>query len=86
MLEAKLTLESKELAIKNLVDPLGAALKSLGEQAHAMEVSRSGAYTEVKTLVENIQKTIPASLDALKIETAQLITALRAPQDPRQLG
>jgi DNA recombination protein RmuC len=78
--EAKQTLESKELAIKNLVDPLGAALKSLGEQAQAMEVSRSGAYTEVKTLVENIQRTIPASLDALKIETAQLITALRAPK------
>ena len=41
---------------------------------------RSGAYSEVKTLVENMQKSIPASLDALKNETAQLITALRAPK------
>jgi DNA recombination protein RmuC len=78
--EAKLTLEAKELAIKNMLDPLGAALKSLDEQAREMEVKRSGAYSEVKTLVENIQNSIPASLDALKIETAQLITALRAPK------
>ena len=77
---AKQTLEAKELAIKNMLDPVGAALKSLDEQARAMEITRSGAYSEVKTLVENIQKSIPASLDALKNETAQLITALRAPK------
>ncbi len=45
-----------------------------------MEAQRSGAYAKVETLVENIQKTIPASLDALKYETSQLITALRAPK------
>ena len=78
--DAKQTLEAKELAIKNLLDPLGAALKSLNEQAREMEVKRSGAYFEVKTLVENIQNSIPASLNALKNETAQLITALRAPK------
>src|SRR5665213_1669231 len=74
------TLAAKELAIKNLLDPLGAALKSLDEQARHMEAHRSGAYSKVETLVENIQKTIPASLDALKNETAQLISALRAPK------
>ena len=78
--EAELTLEAKERAIKNMLDPLGAALKSLDEQARAMEVQRSGAYSKVETLVENMQKSIPASLDALKNETAQLITALRAPK------
>src|ERR1017187_6705506 len=78
--EAKGTLEAKELAIKNLLDPLGAALKSLDEQARAMETQRSGAYSKVETLIENMQKSIPASLDALKNETAQLITALRAPK------
>jgi DNA recombination protein RmuC len=77
---AKQTLEAKELAIKTMLDPLGAALKSLDEQTRAMEVSRSGAYSEVKTLVETMQNSIPASLDALKNETAQLITALRAPK------
>ena len=78
--EAKLTMEAKELAIKNLLDPLGAALKSLDQQAREMEVKRSGAYSEVKTLVENIQSSIPASLAALTNETAQLISALRAPK------
>ena len=78
--EAKLTLEAKELAIKNMLDPLGTALKSLDEQARAMETTRSGAYSKVETLVETMQKTIPASLDALKTETAQLITAFRAPK------
>ena len=78
--DAKNTLEAKELAIKTMLDPLGAALKALDEQTRAMEVKRSGAYSEVKTLVENIQSSIPASLEALKNETAQLITALRAPK------
>jgi DNA recombination protein RmuC len=78
--DAKQTLEAKELAIKNLLDPLGAALKSLDEQARAMEAKRSGAYSKVETLVESMQKSIPASLDALKNETSQLITALRAPK------
>ena len=78
--EAKLTLEAKEVAIKNMLDPLGAALKSLDEQARAMETTRSGAYSRVETLVENMQKSIPASLAALTSETAQLITALRAPK------
>jgi hypothetical protein len=62
--EARQTLEAKELAIKNLIDPLDKALKSLDEQTRAMEKERSGAYGEVKTLVEAMQKTIPASLDA----------------------
>ena len=78
--EAKQTLEAKETAIKNLLDPLEKALKSLDEQARAMENTRSGAYSEVKTLVENIQNSIPASLNALKNETSQLISALRAPK------
>jgi DNA recombination protein RmuC len=78
--EAKQTLEAKELAIKNLLDPLGSALMALNAQAQEMEKSRAGAYFEVKTLVENIQNSIPASLTALKNETAQLITALRAPK------
>ncbi|MGA2276549.1 MAG: DNA recombination protein RmuC [Terracidiphilus sp.] len=78
--EAKLTLEAKELAIKKLIDPLDAALKALEAQAREMETRRAGAYSEVKTLVESMQKSIPASLDALKNETAQLITAFRAPK------
>jgi len=78
--EAKQTLEAKELAIKNLIEPLDKALKSLDEQTRAMEKERSGAYGEVKSLVQAMQNTIPASLDALKNETSQLITALRSPK------
>ncbi|MGH9561718.1 MAG: hypothetical protein ACRD3S_09715, partial [Terracidiphilus sp.] len=78
--EAKQTLDAKELAIKNLVDPLKEALGKLDEQARVMETARAGAYGEIKTLVETMQSSIPASLDALKNETAQLISALRAPK------
>jgi DNA recombination protein RmuC len=77
---AEQALAAKETAIKNLVDPLGVALKSLDDQTRAMETMRAGAYAEVQTMVKNIQTTIPTSLDALKNETAQLITALRAPK------
>jgi DNA recombination protein RmuC len=77
---AKQTLEAKELAIKNMLDPLGTALKSLDAQTRAMETQRSGAYSKVETLVENMQKTIPLSLAALTNETSQLITAFRAPK------
>jgi DNA recombination protein RmuC len=78
--EAKQTLEAKETAIKGMLDPLEKALKSLDAQAREMETKRAGAYSEVKGLVENMQKSIPASLAALTSETAQLITALRAPK------
>jgi DNA recombination protein RmuC len=78
--EARRDLAEKELAIKNLVDPLDAALKNLDGQARAMEEKRAGSYAEVKALVETMQQSIPASLDALKSETVQLISALRAPK------
>lgn len=78
--EARQTLEAKELAIQNLVAPLGVALGRLDEQTRAMEMQRSGAYAAVETLVKTMQNSIPASLDALKNETSQLISALRAPK------
>jgi DNA recombination protein RmuC len=78
--EAKQTLEAKELAIKNMVEPIGHALTSLDTQTREMEKTRAGAYGKVEALVETMQKSIPGSLDALKNETAQLIAALRAPK------
>jgi len=45
-----------------------------------MEKERSGAYGEIKTLVQGIGKEIPESLRSLRSETSQLITALRAPK------
>ena len=78
--DAKQTMEAKELAIKNLLDPLGKALASLDTQAREMEKSRATAYGEIRTLVEGIGKDIPESLRSLRSETSQLITALRAPK------
>jgi DNA recombination protein RmuC len=78
--EAKQTLEAKENAFQTLLQPLKESLSKLDEQSRAMEVKRSGAYAKVETLVETMQNSIPASLDALKNETSQLISALRAPK------
>jgi DNA recombination protein RmuC len=78
--DAKLTLEAKEKAIQALLQPLEATLKQLDTQTRAMEALRSGAYSEIKTLVEGIGKAIPESVNSLRSETAQLISALRAPK------
>ena len=78
--ESKKNLEAKELAIKNLLDPLGVALNKLDEQTREIEKARAGAYGEIRTMVEAIGKDIPESLRSLRSETAQLITALRAPK------
>lgn len=78
--EAKQTLEAKEAAIKNMLDPLDKTLKSLDEQTRAMEKERTGAYSEIKTLVEGIGKDIPESLRTLRNETSQLVSALSAPK------
>jgi len=78
--EAKLTLEAKELAIKNMLDPLKETLVKLDTQTREMEKAREGAYGKVETLVTEMKEAIPKSLDGLQRETAQLITALRAPK------
>jgi len=78
--EAKASLEARENAIKTLLQPLEVTLKQLDDQTRAMESVRSGAYSEIRTLVEGIGKSIPESLNSLRGETAQLITALRAPK------
>lgn len=78
--EAKHTLETKEKAIQALLQPLETTLKHLDEQTRAMEKDRAGAYGEIRSLVEGFNKEIPESLKSLRIETSQLITALRAPK------
>ena len=78
--EAKQDLAAKEKAIREMLQPLDATLKQLDTQTRAMEAVRSGAYSEIKTLVEGIGKSIPDSVNSLRSETAQLISALRAPK------
>ncbi len=77
---AEQTLNQKEDSIKNLLEPLANVLKSLDEQTRSMEIARAGAYERIKTLVEQFGREIPDSLNLLKNETSQLITALRAPK------
>lgn len=78
--EAKSTLEAKELAIKKLLDPLEETLAKLDAQTREMEKAREGAYGRVEALVTDIKDVIPKSVNDLRNETAQLITALRAPK------
>jgi DNA recombination protein RmuC len=78
--EAGKTLEAKELAIKNLLLPLEESLKLLNEKTQAIEVARAGAYGGLEQLVADIKLTIPLSLEGLRKETAQLVTALRSPK------
>ena len=78
--EAEQTLEAKELAIKTMLDPLKETLGRLDSQTREMEKAREGAYIRVETLVTEMKVAIPKSLEGLQRETAQLITALRAPK------
>jgi DNA recombination protein RmuC len=78
--EARQTLEAKELAIKKMLDPLNETLSKLDMQSREMEKAREGAYGKVETLVTEMKEAIPRSLAGLQRETAQLITALRAPK------
>lgn len=78
--EVKQTLEAKETAIKNLLDPLKETLTKLDTQTREMEKAREGAYGRVETLVTEIKDSIPKSVEDLKRETSQLIFALRAPK------
>lgn len=78
--DAKKVLEAKEVAIKNLLDPLEKTLTSLDVKTREMEKSRAEAYGEIRALVQGIGKEIPESLRSLRTETSQLITALRAPK------
>ena len=78
--EAEQTLTQKEEAIKTLLDPLNKTLEGLDKQTREMELSRANAYGELKSLVDGFSKTIPESVNSLRNETSQLITALRAPK------
>ncbi|HKF48478.1 MAG TPA: DNA recombination protein RmuC [Terracidiphilus sp.] len=78
--DAKATLDAKEKAIETLLKPLETTLKQLDEQTRQIEAARSGAYGELKSLVEGIGKAVPESLNSLRSETSQLVFALRAPK------
>jgi len=78
--EAEQTLAQKEEAVRNLLLPLNQTLDSLGQQTREMETARATAYGELRALVEGINRTIPESVNSLRSETSQLVSALRAPK------
>ncbi len=78
--QASSTLTEKENAIQAVLKPLADTLKQLDEHSRQLEASRAGAYGELKTLVQDVGKAIPESLNLLKNETSQLVSALRAPK------
>ena len=69
-------LAQKELAVKNLVEPIAQSLTGMNQQIHALEQSRSQAYGTLTTQVASLLDT----QKALQVETGNLVKALREPQ------
>ncbi len=73
---ARSELESREKAIQQLVAPLGESLAKVDQQIQALENTRAAAYAGLSEQVRQM-----ASVQSqLQTETANLVTALRAPQ------
>ena len=68
--------DAKQESIDKLLQPVKETLGKLNEQTQQLEVKREGAYRDVLAQVENIQKTH----EGLRLETNQLVQALRAPK------
>ncbi len=74
--EASGDLARRQQAIDELVSPLRESLSKVEGQLQSVERERIGAYQSLVEQVGTMRKTS----EQLKIETAQLVTALRAPQ------
>src|SRR6185437_3859709 len=69
-------LSAKEDSIEKLLSPVRETLGKLESQTKQLETERGKAYTEVLTEMKNIQRTH----ETLRMETTQLVQALRAPK------
>lgn len=76
MSEAKGELTRKEEAIKNVVQPLGEALKRYEDEVNELEKTRISAYVNL----ENQVKALVSTEQQLQKETTNLVTALRRPE------
>jgi DNA recombination protein RmuC len=74
--QAKGELESRQKAVEQLVKPLAESLGKVDQQIQEMEKIRAGAYAGLSEQV----KTMTETQARLQAETANLVTALRAPQ------
>ncbi|HWE70848.1 MAG TPA: DNA recombination protein RmuC [Acidimicrobiales bacterium] len=75
-------LAKRQVAIEQLLKPIGEQLGKYDEGMQRLEVERQGAYT---TLTEQM-KYLSTSHDQLQKETGNLVKALRAPQSRGQWG
>jgi DNA recombination protein RmuC len=69
-------LAQKELAVKNLVEPIAQSLSGMNQQIQALEQTRSQAYGTLTSQVASLLDT----QKALQVETGNLVKALREPQ------
>jgi DNA recombination protein RmuC len=69
-------LDQRKIAVENMVKPLSESLEQVRAQLTEVEKTRVGAYSELREQVRAMNQTS----DQLRVETAQLVTALRAPQ------
>ena len=75
-MESAKDLAAKESAIEMLLKPMQESLAKLSTHSQDLEVKREGAYREVLSEIQNMQK---SHVD-LRRETTQLVAALRAPK------
>ena len=75
-------LAQREMAVKNLVDPIALSLQQMNEQIQALEQARSQAYGSLSTQVVSLTET----QKALQMETGNLVKALRDPQTRGRWG
>jgi len=73
---AQVELEQRKLAVEQMVKPLAETLDQVRNQFHEVEKTRAGAYAALGVQVDAMKLTN----EQLRTETAQLVTALRAPQ------
>ncbi|NED98049.1 DNA recombination protein RmuC [Phytoactinopolyspora alkaliphila] len=69
-------LDQRHTAVEALVKPLNEQLDKVTDHVHALEKARTQAYTELRAQME----TMGRSSEQLRLETQQLVSALRAPQ------
>jgi DNA recombination protein RmuC len=69
-------LAQRQQAIEGLVSPLRESLERVQQQLNSVERERAGSYSQLLEQVATMRQTS----EQLRTETAQLVTALRAPQ------
>jgi DNA recombination protein RmuC len=74
--EAKGDLAARQQAIESMVGPLKESLGKVEAQIRTVEKDRAGAYQALLAQIGTMRQTS----EQLRTETAQLVTALRAPQ------